>query len=258
MKGKITISVTLPQENIGKLKRIMSDKALKNMSKAVGNCIEQFDEGFFVIPEVHYNGQVHTVHLLKTLLDNGKNKIQDEWAEYSKIAKQNNGFYTADFPLYNSLFTSLFGRRNEKGTEEIREFLKENFEKHYLTTLTRIKYANKGLDEVIHNYNMPDQYIIKENIIGSDGYLKDAETNPQPALNAVLGSKDTSEIDDIYKWITGKDSCILRLNQKPEKIKERVARFYANSDWAILNCFRNPSLSNSSLGVRLENFFQRK
>ena len=258
MRNKITISVTLPQENIGKLKRLMKDNSFKNMSKAIGNCIEQFDEGFWVIPEVNNRDQAHTVQLSKKLLGNGNAKTQDEWAEYSRITKQINSFYTADFPLYNSLFTALFNRRNEKGTEEIRKFLKENFEKHWLTTLTRIKYAPKGLDEVIHNYNMPDQYIIIEDIISPDGYLNNIGTNSQPALNAVLGGQNTAETDDVYKWITGKDAYISRLNQKPEKTEERVAWFGAISVRADLSCSGDPSVSNSSLGVRLENFFHRK
>ena len=184
-------------------------------------------------------------------MDNGKKKTQDEWAEFAKIQKQNNGFYTADSPLYNTLFTALFNRRNEKIAEEIRKFLKEQFEKNWLTTLTRIKYMPKGLDKIIHNYNLPDQYIINETIIGLDGYLKDAETNAQPALNAVLGSKKTDEIDDAYKWITGKDTCIWRLNNKPKKIEERVAGFYADSDGVDLNCVRYPDYSYSALGVKI-------
>ena len=188
--------------------------------------------------------------LLKTLLDNGNTKTQDQWAEYSRIAKQNNSFYTADFPLYNSLFTALFNRRNEKAAEEIRKFLNEQFEKNWLITLTRIKYMPEGLDEIIHNYKTPDQYIIKENISGPDGYLKDRETNAQPALNAVLGSKKTDEIGEIYKWITGEEAYIWRLSNKPEEIEERVARFNASSVRAVLYCCRNPSGSNSSLGVR--------
>ena len=105
---------------------------------------------------------------------------------------------------------------------------------------------------------MPDQYIIIEDIISPDGYLNNIGTNSQPALNAVLGGQNTAETDDVYKWITGKDAYISRLNQKPEKTEERVAWFGAISVRADLSCSGDPSVSNSSLGVRLENFFHRK
>ena len=247
---KIQIPKTFLEEEVegamGRaLKKQNTNPVTPKQNTAFGN-----SDGFWTIEGVSYRGQTHTVDLLKTLLDNGANKTQDEWVEYTKTQKQNNGFYTGDFPLYNSLFTALYERRNEKIAEEIREFLKEQFKKNWLTTLTRIKYMPKGLDEIIHNYNLPDQYIINETIIGPDGYLKNAETNAQPALNAVLGSKKTDEIDEIYKWITGKDTYIWRLNNKPKKIEERVARFSANSVRAYLNCNRNPSGSYSSLGVR--------
>ena len=179
---KIQIPKTFLGEEVeGAIERVLkkqnTNPVTPKQNTAFGN-----SDGFWTIEGVSYRGQTHTVDLLKTLLDNGANKTQDEWAEYSKISN----FCTGDFPLYNSLFTALFNRRNEKIAEEIRKFLKEQFEKNWLTTLTRIKYMPKGLDEIIHNYNLPDQYIINETIIGPDGYLKNAETNAQPALSAVL------------------------------------------------------------------------
>ncbi len=234
----------------GSMERALSKENKQNIPKQTPIAPQNL-ESFWRVEGVSYRDQIHTIDLLKTLLDNGAKKTQDEWAEYFKTSKQNNGFYTADFPLYNSLFTALYGRRNENVVEEIRKFLKEQFENHWLTTLTRIKYNPKGLDEIMHNYNMPDQYIIKENIVGQDGYLKDKKTNPQPALNAVLGSKNTDEIEETYKWITGKEAFIFRLNNKPKEITEAVAGFYASSVGADLDCYWDPSVSSSSLGVRL-------
>src|SRR3989344_3892339 len=44
-----------------------------------------------------------------------------------------------------------------KKVEEIRSFLQESFG-NVLITLTRIRNNPEGLDTVIHNYGMPDQY----------------------------------------------------------------------------------------------------
>ncbi len=54
--------------------------------------------------------------------------------------------------------------------------------------------------------------------------------------------KDQLNLDDSYEFV-----------QKPDNISKEngyVARFYANSDYADLNCDRNSSYSDSNLGVR--------
>ena len=116
-------------------------------------------------------------------------------------------------------------------------------------TVNRIKYTPSGKDTIIHNYGLKDQYEIQENIVGREIELVKDTSNPK-VYQAILSSDNRAEIQNIYKWITGKSTYLWRVNQKPENIDERVAWFYAFSVGAYLSCGRDPRSSNSALGVR--------
>ena len=210
---------------------------------------------FWTISNVEYRNGIYTVDLAKTLLDDGNAKTQEQWADYSKQAQKSNGFYAGDFPLYHAIFTTLFKNRNGKqkdNIEEIRQFIKQKMIEKWLTTLTRIQYnPKKQKDKVMHNYNMPDQYIIEaDSFIGKDGLIKDTANVKEP-LHALLSTQqDVKEINNVYKWLTDVDARIWRINSEVKNPEERVARFNVNSDRASLDCDRNPQNSNAGLGVR--------
>jgi len=211
---------------------------------------------YWTINGVQYRNGIYQVDLLKTLLDNKAKKTQDEWVEYSKKAIAKNEFYVGDFPLYHALFTALFKNKDDSrykdNINKVKEFISKNMFDYWLTTLTRIRYKAQGKDEVIHNYKMQDQYEIQENIIGGDGYI--TQINPQNELNAILGSNNISLINNVYKWITGSEVYLLRVNSKPREDDEYVAGFNAYSNGAYLYCDRIPEGSDRALGVRAQNF----
>lgn len=194
------------------------------------------------IPEVAYRGETSIYDLSKTPL---KSKTQEEHAKHREQAKGD--FYVADMPLYHSLFTALYNQRNNPQTEEIRAFIQKSMREKWLTTLTRIAYQPKGKDKIIHNFGTNEQYDLEENIVGHDRIIQLEDSN---ALNALLGTDNINEINEVYNWINNTPAYIWRLNQKPEQIDERVARFFASSDGAIFDCDRNPLFSYEGLGVR--------
>ena len=207
---------------------------------------------FWQVDGVNYRNGVYQVDLAKTLLDEKATKTQDEWAQYSKEAISKGEFYVGDFPLYHSLFATLFRNKDnsqyEGKVKEVKKFILESMFNYWLTILTRIKYNPRGKDLVIHNYGLQDQYEIQENIVGADDSI--TKINPQNELNAILGSNDVNEINHVYKWITGKDAYLRRVNNKPKNIDERVARCGAGLYWAYPDCNRGPSDSGWALGVR--------
>ena len=207
----------------------------------------QTNKDFWTIDNVKYRNGIYKVNLLKELLDNGNSKTQDDWVKYSKKAQKNNDFYVGDMPLYNSLFTSLFKLKDNPEVEEIRNFLQKQFIEKWLMTLTRIKYKPSGKDEIVHNYKMPDEYSIEDNFVGNDEYVKNSKDKAN--YKSLLGTDNLNEINEVYNWITGKDSYLWRLNSKPKSLDERVARFYADSGGTGLYCYRYPSDTNASLGV---------
>ena len=213
-------------------------------------------EDFWTIGNVEYRNGIYTVDLAKELLDNGNTKTQEQWAEYSKQAKQNNSFHTGDFPLYHAIFTTLFNNRNGKqknDVEEIRQFIKQKMVEKWIMTLTRIQYnPKKQKDKVIHNYNLPDQYPIEtDSFVGDDGYIK-STNNVKAPLQTLLDTKqNVNEINDVYKWLTDVDAYLWRVNSEVKNTDERVARFVAFSVRAYLDCDGDPQDSGSGLGVRL-------
>jgi len=204
------------------------------------------------ITGVPYRGNICPVDLLKTLLDGGAVKTQDEWAEYSRNAVQARGFHVGGFPLYHALFSILFRNKdNAQHREKIgaaRTFLKEKFFANWLMTLTRIAYTPSGKDKVTHNSGLPEKYEVQEDIVGLDEWVGDSQ-NPK-LYKAILGTDNISEIQSVYNWITGKNARVWRMNTKPKSVDERVAGFYADSGGAVLDCDGVLQSSDASLGVR--------
>ena len=209
---------------------------------------------FWTIPNVNYRGSSLNVDILKTLFDNGAAKTQDEWAGYSENARTNGGFYTPDYPLFYNTLERAFDLKDESlhkaQVEEMRTVLKGFSRAKWLMTLTRVKYSPKGKDKIVHNFGLKDQYTIPENFVGADGELPAG--SPTKVYQSLLGTKSPiDKIKNVFSWLNETPVYIWRLNDKPETIDERVARFGADSGWADLGCDGNPSGSSASLGVRV-------
>jgi|SRR3989344_1320845 len=207
---------------------------------------------FWSIDNVRYRNRTCRVGLAKSLLDSGNTKTQDEWAEYSRQAKQQGDFHVGDFQLYYALFSKLHSLRENPGmrniAEEARAFISKQMFEKWLMTLTRLQYKGTGNDTIVHNYGMQDKYGLQGKIVGKDGLITDADTKAQGMLELLTGESDIARANEVYKWMTGKESYLIRVNSKQDT--ERVARFSADSDRVDLNCLRNPDDSDSALGVK--------
>ena len=199
---------------------------------------------YWQIPGVEYKGETSMYDLSKTPL---ATKTQEEHAKHRETVMQNNDFYIGDIPLYHAIFTAAFKQPNSKQKEEIRRFIQEQIRSKYPITLTRIQYTPKGKDKIIHNFGTNEQYDLEEYIAGPDRKIESEDRN---ALNALLGTDNINEINEVYNWINNKPIYIWRVNEKPEQIEERVAGFIANSDRFNLNCSGSPQGSYEGLGVR--------
>ena len=147
--------------------------------------------------------------------------------------------HPASVDLAFSIFRRGFELREESPDEA--EDLRESFKtglKRYPNTLSMVTYNSSGDDEITHNLGTLNEYKLKGKIVGQDGLIENLpDTN---FLEIILGTKNTSEINDVFKWINSTDSYVYRINAKHSKKTERVVRFNANSDWVFLNCNRNP------------------
>ena len=258
---------------LGKSNYVSQEEALRDLDNYIGNgssgegsdSEENKGDGdgnnttledktdFWSIDNVRYRNRTCSVGLAKTLLDSGKAKTQDEWAEYSRQAKQQGDFHVGDFPLYYALFSQLHSLRENPNmrsiAEEARAFISKQMFKKWLMTLTRLQYKKKGNDVIVHNYSMQDRYELQGKIVGKDGNITSADTDAQGTLELLTGEKDAAEVNEVYKWMTGKESYLLRVN--PKQNTERIAGFYADSDGVDLNCVRYPDYSYSALWVKI-------
>ncbi len=189
------------------------------------------------------------VELGNALLDNGNTRTQNQWADYTIKARKKNELGTPSYDTCWSIFETLYDNREGKHKDEIekiRGFLEGAF-KRYLVTLTRVRYTPNQNDAVIHDYGMSEQREIKVETVGPDEYVKDSTR--KEIYKALLGTDDTAKIDEVFKWITGKNIYLYRVNSEPKNVDERVAWFGAGSGRAGLYCYRDPLYSIASLGV---------
>ena len=200
---------------------------------------------FWTIPNVVYRGRTEPYDLSKTLLSNGVAKTQDEWAQHYEIAKPRGEFHAMDFPLFYGILKSL----KEQNAEEARKFLQEQARAKWLMTITRIRYAPIGLDEIMHNYKTKDQYKKQVDFITPDELIKN--TKKPESYQALLDTQDSvKQINSVFKWLNKTDTYAWKINEKPDNLIETVARFVADSGWAYLGCDWDPDIAFASLGVR--------
>jgi hypothetical protein len=207
----------------------------------------------WTIHGIPYRNNTYSVDLLKTLLDNGQAKTQDQWSAYSRQALQAHQFHVADALLSHSLFAQLYHHREQAQHQDklqpIAAFLKQAMVERWLMTLSRARYDPAGSDQVIHNIGLPDQYELQAPLVGPDEWVKDA-ASPAP-YQALLGSASTKEIQDIYHWLTGQEARLYRVNSTLPAVDERAVWFCAFSGGCDLNCDGDLRISYAALGVRL-------
>lgn len=187
--------------------------------QSTGFSIEELEDRF-VLNGVHYRNGIYTIEWSKQLLDNGEAHTQDEWLKTLKGGE----WSLADAPLNQATMTALYEHKDDpnkdlaKLVRAIQKMLKKDFEDNWMITGSRVVYRPEGNDKVIHNYATSEEYAVEANIVGPDGFNKDAED----ALEALLDTKDIKKVKQVIKWTSGKKPYLCRLNTKPEQDVERV------------------------------------
>src|SRR3989344_2532669 len=167
-------------------------------------------ENFWEIKGAVYRSETGIVRLGKQLLLNGEARTQDEWVQYSLEARAKGLLYTSDFPL---LYSAIRAVENSDAPEkeEIRNFLKETARAKWLMTSTRLRYNPSGLDEIIHNFKMPDEYTERVALVGPDRII---ERGDAEVCKALLGTDDIQEISDVFQWLNETPTYLWRLNKR--------------------------------------------
>jgi hypothetical protein len=160
----------------------------------------------------------------------------------------------ADVSTLFKLFEVMYDLNAEKGTEDVRQFIQDVFRTKYPSTSTRIAWMPKGSKDIImQRYGTEGQTEKTINLIGSDGEVQ--KVLRTDACRALTGTTP-SNVKKYLDWTNGTDyTGVWRFNSRPEQRTERVVRFYADSDGALLDCFnRFPADCYPALRVSRKKF----
>jgi hypothetical protein len=112
-----------------------------------------------------------------------------------------------------------------------------------MNTQTRAIIAPEGYgqDSLIEGIYTPEAKQVPVNLIGKAGLMKESELDE--TIEKLTGqSKETlAKLLGYFNETPNHIKFFPYGETRPEQIQERVARFYADSDWAVLSCYlRNP------------------
>jgi len=190
----------------------------------------------FFIPGVSYRGQTRAYRLFEEMTSP---MTQDKLAEFYEKEKQKGNPVPTDAPLIWAIAASAYNAKdsNPQDAKKLRQFLAQSFSR-CPNTLTRIAYNPKGNDKIMHNYGTSDEYSIDELVVGPDRFIQ--KIPDQKVLESLLGTQDVAKINEVSQFVNGTNAYIWRLNSKPTKKEERVARFGADGGRLLLICFGDP------------------
>ena len=195
-------------------------------------------EGFWEIPGVNYKGKNKTYRIFEKM---APAMNHDDLTEYSIKEKKEGNPHLADSILHFSIFDASYKLRNKhsQDIEGLRKFLQSSLRK-YPNTSTRVVYnPQEELDNIIHNYGTPDEYILRGNFVGDDGWIRNIKH--KKVLTSLLGTDNIKKINEISQWLTNTNTYLWRLNSKPLQKDEGVVGFDASSGRLDLDCGRYPA-----------------
>ena len=143
--------------------------------------------------------------------------------------------------------------------EEAKNFLQKAFKENWLNTLSRVQYNSQGLDKVIYESKQVSKEEKLAKLVGRDGCITKPKTDAQEYCQAILGTKDdVAKINEVFKWVTGKESYAWRINSAPSSIAERVLVLGVNDDGRFGIDTDGVIVGRPALGVRrAKNFSTR-
>ena len=164
----------------------------------------------------------------------------DELIKYHNDKKREGNPYLGSAPLNIAIFSRAYEIRNDyEGINSLRDFFQKGL-RQAPNTLSRAFYMPEGKkDKAIHNYGTPDEYVLEENLVGEDNWIKNIKD--KKCLTALFGTSDANKLNKVFQWLNSTDGYLWTLNSKPENKEERVVRFYANSGRLYLGCGRDPA-----------------
>jgi len=202
------------------------------MTKKQGIIYVPRTEAKFVIPEVVCRGKTPTYELSEEMSPPMNMK---QLGRYNGEQRKVGNPYPASADEVRAIMSVVANRKGSQA-EKVRDFIRKNI---WANTATVVGYAPLGeIDEVIRDYGAPDQFSLRESIVGPDRFIESADSG---LSEAILGEGNINVINSIAQKMYGTNFYIWRLNSKPLFQKTKgVVRFGANSGRRGLGCDGDP------------------
>ena len=169
----------------------------------------------FVMKGIHYQGGYQDIEWRKDLLK--KVRTQDEWFEFFHGSE----YKLPDAPLYHATLAHLYRCKDGPKSnlvKRIRAMFAKKFRNNYLMTGTRVVYDPLGKDIVKHNLSGVTK---QATIVGANDTIH-SQSGFDDSIEALLGTRDLTEVEQVYKWISGNKPYLYRQNTQPQKITEKA------------------------------------
>ena len=167
--------------------------------------------------------------------------MQDKWVKFL----QKSEWHLPDALTYHASLAALYQHKDgfqSQLVERIQSVFSAHFKKHWLMTGSRVVYKPQGNDVVKHSHDE-----VSVVIVGADG-LVNAQSGFEDSIEALLGMRDLTEVENVYEWISRKKPYLYRLNDKLTQKTERavVLGVFSSDRFDIVG---NISSSWPALGV---------
>ena len=183
-----------------------------------------------------------------------ESKTQDKYIEHASNANVME-FHACAAPLIYAICKTLY--ENKDGAyntivENARKCLAEIFQKR-ITTLSSVYYsADKNLPDVVQHYHKKSPTFERQGfLVGPNGPITDPKTKAEDYVGSLLDTGDTmGKVNDVFKWVTGKDVYTFRHNTKPVE-KDKTAFFFCgdiNTNFH-LTTLHIPDVIGEAIGV---------
>ena len=178
--------------------------------------IEELPE-WYRLRNVPYNGGLYEVDWSKRLLDNGKARTQDEWVRRTdRIEWKLPNLclsYASLLALYTNRDCAVCSDLVKKVVEEV---FMPDLRNNNLYTSTRVIYLPEGKDVVIHDIGYQTETRIETMMAGIDVPIT-ANCAFEDEVAALLGTRNTSEVEQVYNWVKVEEIYLYRENDRPKK-----------------------------------------
>ena len=224
---------------IGPYAKVQEQK-LASAESTEFDIIEQSDS--FVLKGIPYLGGHQDIAWGKELLNNGQTLTQDSWTDFL----QKSEWQLPDALTYHATLAALYQHKDgfqSQLVERVRSVFSKYFRKNLLMTGTRVVYEPQGNDVVKHSHDE-----VPAVIVGANGRVN-AESGFEDSIEVLLGTRDLTEVEDVYLWLSERKPYLRRLNNRSNQRIERVVVLGVEDDRFNIYCYDYFDYSWPALGV---------